>query len=101
MNIPVLIEPVAVDMYRAKSGEPFAQSSEGATPEEALNKLKEAVNEQIAHGSQVVSLQVSSSEHPWMEFAGMFQEKDSTVQEWLQIMKTMRDEPEAIRDTET
>ncbi len=48
MEIPVLIEPVGPNGFRARSGEPFGLTAEGATREEALQKLREMVQNRIA-----------------------------------------------------
>lgn len=95
MDIPVLIEPVPGLGFRAKSGEPFSATAEGATADEALAKVKGSVQSQLENGSQVVSLQVSPTEHSWLPFAGMFDEADPTVQQWLEVLKLRREEPEA------
>jgi predicted RNase H-like HicB family nuclease len=90
MDIPVLIEPVAGNGYRASGGAPFAVVVEGATPEEALARLKDAVERQVKAGAKIVSLRISESDHPWLPFAGMFQDHDPTIQRWLQIMQSQR-----------
>src|SRR5438874_195671 len=43
MQISVLIEPVPGNGYRAKGGEPFALSAEGATRGEALARLRDQI----------------------------------------------------------
>ena len=95
MNIPVLIEPIPGHGYRAKGGEPFAVVCEGATPDEAVAKLKDTVQRQLDAGARVVSMQVGSSNHTWLPFAGMFQEGDPIVQQWLEILQSQRNEPGA------
>ena len=40
MNIPVLIEPIAEDGFRATGGLPFEITGDGATQEEALGRLR-------------------------------------------------------------
>ena len=92
MDIPVLIEPVPGSGYRAKTGEPFATAADGATPDEALAKVKGSVQRQLEHGSRVVSLQVSPTEHTWLPFAGMFRKDDPVVQEWLDVLRSRRGE---------
>ena len=47
MQIPILIEPVARNGFRARGGEPFALSAEGATREEALGKLRGLMDQQM------------------------------------------------------
>jgi predicted RNase H-like HicB family nuclease len=44
MQIPVLIERIARNGYRAKSMEPLAVSARGATREEALAKLSGTIS---------------------------------------------------------
>lgn len=46
---------------------------EGETKEDALNKLRQLLNNRLQN-TEIVSLDVSipESEHPWMKFAGMF-----------------------------
>ena len=95
MDIPVLIEPVPGSGYRAKSGEPFPATAEGATPDEALAKVKGSVQRQLENGSRVVSLQASPTEHSWLPFAGMFDEDAPTVQQWLEVLRSRRDDPGA------
>ncbi len=115
MQIPVLIEPVAGNGFRATGGEPIALMGEGATPEEALGKLKQslqalaenleaanlkskedleklkqALEGRLDAGARIVSVQVPSSDHPWLPFAGMFHEDDPLVQQWREIMAEAR-----------
>jgi hypothetical protein len=89
MEIPVLIEPVAGDGYRARGGEPFALTGEGATPEEALQHLRERIRHRLTPGARVVSLQVSPPEPPWAPFAGALR-GDPMLQDWKQAMAEYR-----------
>ena len=41
MQIPVLVEPVANNGFRARTGEPLPLSADGGTPEEAVRNLRE------------------------------------------------------------
>ncbi len=90
MDIPVLVEPVAGNGFRAKTGEPFALTAEGATREEAVARLRERISKQLNGGATVVSLQVGAAGNPWLEMAGMFDKDDPLVQEWKQIMEENR-----------
>jgi hypothetical protein len=83
MDIPVLIEQVPGNGYRARGGEPFALVAEGATPEAALAHFRERVSEKLRDGVRVASIEIQTEAHPWLPFAGMFQESDPLVQEWL------------------
>jgi hypothetical protein len=89
MHLPVLIEPVAGNGFRATGGPPFILSAEGATREEALQKLRQAIARRLETGAEIVSLEIPESEHPLAPFAGMF--KDNPLfDEWQQAMAEYR-----------
>ena len=94
MDIPVLIEQIPGSGYRATGG-PFAIVAEGATAEEALAQFKQRVSAKLHNGARLASVSVQPNEHPWMEFAGMYDPNDPLVQEWLEIIKEQRDRDEA------
>jgi predicted RNase H-like HicB family nuclease len=81
MQIPILIEPVSGNGFRARGGEPFAVTADGATREEALHKLREVIHARIAAGGQVVPLDLPETAHPLAPFAGMFKD-DPLFDEW-------------------
>jgi predicted RNase H-like HicB family nuclease len=81
MHIPVLIQPVAGNGYRATGGQPFGFSAEGATRDEALQKLQLTIQDQLGTGAEIVSLEVPGVEHPLARFAGMFKD-DPLFDEW-------------------
>ena len=87
MQIPVLIESLPGDGYRARGGEPFAMIGEGATPEAALAKLRECVSAKLSNGARLALIEIQSGEHPWLAFAGMYDAGDPLVQEWLDVMR--------------
>lgn len=97
MQIPVLIEPVAGNGYRARGGEPLAVVVEAPTREEALAKLQEALQARLRNGAEIVPLEVAPPKHPWMEFAGMF-ENDPLLEEWKEAMAEYRREVEEDPD---
>jgi hypothetical protein len=82
LEIPVLIEPVAGNGFRATSGPPLALTAEGATRDEALAKLRDQLNNRLRHGQEVVALEVSAGPHPLAEFAGMFRD-DPAIDDWV------------------
>ena len=83
MEIPVLIEPVAGNGYRAKSGEPLSLAAEGTTRDEAVQKLSDLVRQRLDNGAEVTALDVPTADapNPWVEFAGMFKD-DPYFDEW-------------------
>src|SRR5262249_3777707 len=89
MQIPVLIERVENNGYRARGAEPFALSADGATQEEALANLREQLRTRMKAGSMIVPLEVAADPHPLAEFAGMFND-DPDFQEVVEIMAENR-----------
>jgi len=76
MEIPILIEPIANDGFRARGGPPFEVTAEGTTREEALAQLREAIDHRMGEGSVLVPLEVETTEeNPWIAVAGMFRDE--------------------------
>ena len=99
MQIPVLIEPVARNGYRAKSLEPFAVSANGATREEALAKLRAKIEKRLKKGAELVGLEVGgTSADPWKEFAGMFK-GDPWIEDWKRSIEEYRKQVDEDPDT--
>jgi hypothetical protein len=97
MQIPVLIEPVSGNGYRARGGEPLALTAEGATPDEAVQKLRELLNQRLTGGTRLVPLEVPDGDNPWRQMAGMFKD-DPLFQEVLEIMAEQRKKNEEDPD---
>ena len=67
MNIPVLIEPIANNGFRATGGLPFEISVEGATRDEALGRLRAEIDRRMASGAMIVQLDITpTEENPWV-----------------------------------
>jgi predicted RNase H-like HicB family nuclease len=97
MEIPVLIERVKGNGFRARGAEPFAVSARGATRDEALAKLRTKIQTRLKNGTELVALEVGSQPRPWMVFAGMFKESP-LFDEVLQIMEENRKADDADPD---
>jgi hypothetical protein len=99
MQIPVLIEHMARNGYRAQGMEPFALSAKGATREEALAKLRAKIESRLKKGAELVGLEVGGATHPWMAFAGMFKD-DPWIDDWNRSIEEYRkkvdEDPEAL-----
>ena len=93
MQIPVLIERVARNGYRAKSAEPFKVSARGATREEALAKLRAKIQTRLKKGAEIVGLEIGPPPHPWMKYAGMFKD-DPWIEDWEKSMAEYRQQVE-------
>jgi predicted RNase H-like HicB family nuclease len=100
MQIPVLVERVKGNGYRARGTEPFAVTAKGATCEEALAKLRARIQNRLKEGTELVGLEIGPQQNPWLEFAGMFSPEDPLVQEWIQIMaenrRKMDEDPDVL-----
>jgi hypothetical protein len=90
MIIPVVIEPIAGNGYRATGG-PFALTAEGATREESLAKLRELIEQRLAAGAQLLELEIKKpSSRPWTRFAGTWQAGDPFIERWKQAVEEYR-----------
>ncbi len=89
MQIPVLIEPIDGNGYRARGAEPFALVAEGPTREAALAKLKELVQARLRKGAEIVPLDLGQESHPFAEFVGMFKD-DPLIEDWKKDMAEYR-----------
>ena len=89
MQIPVLVERVKGNGYRARGKEPFAVSARGATREEALAKLRAKIQARLKNGIEIVGLEIGPLPHPLAEFAGMFKD-DPDFEDVLKIMAENR-----------
>ena len=89
MQIPILVERVKGNGYRARGTEPFAISAKGSTREEALAKLRTKIETRLKNGTGWWRLDIASQPHPWMEFAGMFKD-DPWIDDWVQSMAEYR-----------
>ena len=89
MQIPVLVERVKSNGYRARGTEPFALSAKGSAREEALAKLHAKIQTRLKNGTELIGLEIGQQAHPLAEFAGMFKD-DSDFQDVLQIMAENR-----------
>jgi hypothetical protein len=94
MQLPVLIEPLSNDSFRATSGEPVPVVVEAPTPDEAMQKVQQAIRTKLESGARLASIVLTTGEHTWLPFAGMLSSDDPLVQEWIEVMKESRAAPE-------
>lgn len=89
MKIPVLIERVNTNGYRAKSGEPLVLTAEGATEEEALRNLSDAIKQRVTEGAKIRSLDIDDGDKPWKGLSGWLRD-DPMYDEWQEAMAEYR-----------
>ncbi len=97
MQIPVLIEPVDAKGFRAPTGEPLLLTAEGATREEALDKLQQLLMNRLKNGTEMVTLYVGPNgntclppDHPLAPFAGRYAPNDPIIEEWKEAVEEYR-----------
>jgi hypothetical protein len=90
MKIPVLVEPVEGNGYRASGLGPDGAVGEGKTDAEALVNLRKAIQERISAGARLMYLDVSIGEPSLASAAGILDPNDPLVREWKEIMAENR-----------
>lgn len=89
MRIPVLIERVPGNGFRARGSDPWNLCGEGATRDEAVAELRSQCELKIRDGAEWIAVDVDSEPHSWLEFAGMFK-GDPGISEWKESIKEYR-----------
>jgi len=97
MKIPILIEPTANQRFRAIGGSPLAGSVEADTPDEAVEKLKVLIQDRVAKGAQITSIDLPDGVDPWLAGAGMFRD-DPLYNDWQQAIVDYRREANETAD---
>jgi predicted RNase H-like HicB family nuclease len=89
-QLNVLIEAIANDGFRATGGPPFEVTAQGTTREEALARLREAIDQRLSEGSVLVPLEIDTpEENPWTAVAGMFR-NEPLFDEWQEAIAEYR-----------
>ena len=102
-NYDVLIEQKGKDKITATLLGWQDFQTEGATKEEALDKLRQILNKRLQK-TEIVSLEIElpQTKHPWMEFAGMYKDNPlfDEVLEDIQTNRQKIDQENQGQDTE-
>ncbi len=91
MRIPILVEPISVERYRATGGEPFVESVEAETPDAALAKMRERIAGRLSQGAHIAMLDLPDGGNPWLDGAGMFRD-DPLFDDWQRAIADYRRE---------
>jgi hypothetical protein len=97
MRIPVLIERVAGNGFRAHGGEPLSLSAEGTTRAEAVARLKGLIAERLSLGAELISLDLEGDEPQLAPLPG-WSEDDPLLDEWQQVVEDFRRQIETDPD---
>ncbi|MEO8494890.1 MAG: hypothetical protein ABI614_07455 [Planctomycetota bacterium] len=89
MEIPILVEPISDNGFRATSGGPLGLEIEAPSRQEAIDKLRELIDRRIAGGAEVVGVEIGGSQHPLAPFAGILRD-DPLLQPWKNAMAEYR-----------
>jgi hypothetical protein len=89
MQIPILIEKIEKNGYRATAGFLFDFTVEALTRDEVLHKARAAIAEKIRGGAEVVQLDLPL-DNPWLRQIGIQDPNDPFIQDWKAIMEENR-----------
>ncbi len=89
MRIPILIEPISDDRYRATGSEPFVGSVEAETPDAALAKMRQLIVDRLSRGACIAALDLPHVANPWLEGAAIFRD-DPLFDDWQQAIADYR-----------
>ena len=96
MQIPITIEPLGTNRFRAEAPPPFNVSAEGQSSSEAVENLRLEIEREADNGRRIVVLDVQlPGENPWVKFAGHLKD-DPLFEEWQAAVTEYR----AKRDPE-
>jgi hypothetical protein len=74
-------------------------SAEGATREEALQKLRLLIQGRMAAGAEMVALEIGQPPPPSAKYAGTWKKDDPLIEEWKQAITDYRREMDEDPDT--
>jgi hypothetical protein len=89
MRIPVLVESDSGNGFRARGGEPLTLSAEGTTRDEAIARLKHMIEDRLAVGVELISLDVESGGSS-LAPAPEWSEDDPLLDEWQEAVESYR-----------
>jgi hypothetical protein len=89
MEIPVLVELINGNGYRATSGSPFSLCADGATREDALAKVREQFEGLLNRGATVAAIESGPQPHPLAGLIGIFKD-DPWIDDWKKSVAAYR-----------
>ncbi len=100
MNLTAVVERLGDDRYRAVVTQPLLIESEGHTPDEAIQHVRELAVSRLA-GAQIIQFSVpdQNGPHPWARLAGAFKDHPR-FDEYLQNIAEYRRNKDASEPPE-
>jgi hypothetical protein len=95
MEIPIIVEPAGENSFRASSGGLWGLEIEAPTRDEAVQRLRELIDDRLDAGAEVFELEIRGSAHPLARFAGILKD-DPLLQPWKDAMAEYRRQTEDL-----
>lgn len=101
MELPVVVEPMNGNGYRATGagGLSIGLAAEGATAEEAMNRLAEQIRTRLHAGATLTALSIAAEEAPWARDAGYLRD-NPLYERWREAMdeyrRSLDEDPDAL-----
>jgi hypothetical protein len=101
MEVPVIVETVTGNGYRVTGagGLSVGLTAEGATAEEAIDRLAEQIRSRVNAGAKLRDLSVAAGVAPWKQDAGYLRD-EPLYEPWRDAMEEYRrnldDDPVAL-----
>jgi hypothetical protein len=89
MKIPVLIEQIPGNGFRATGGDPLSLSAEAPTRDEAISRLEELIAHRLAMGAELIDLDLGAAKRLLAPVRG-WTDNDPIFEEWRQAMNEYR-----------
>jgi hypothetical protein len=90
MQLPVIVEHLGDDHFRAEAAVPFSVSAEGKSSQEAVQNLRTRIESEFSNGRQLMMLEVNvPHEHAWMKYVGHLKD-DPLFDEWQAAIREYR-----------
>ena len=96
MDLTVVVEQIGTERYRASTALPVAMESEGTTPNDAVERLRDIARKRLSTCELIrVPLPEAALPDPWLEFAGIWRDHPDqqhylrNVEEYRQQVNTV------------
>jgi hypothetical protein len=98
MQIPIVVETLGQNQFRAEAPAPFSVAAEGKSSAEAVQNLRARIEKEFSNGKQIVILDLAlGGENPWIQYAGHLKDETflSDFQAGLAEYRRQRDPDDA------